>query len=113
MRLISRGILALVLGCVFCLNAPDDPRTLTAQTANVVSEPEAYAVYRTLVPITFSSGDTNRTRIALLAETRSYGGCPFKVDSSWQRAWENYKVENASVRTYLPGIRPRPVLRPV
>jgi hypothetical protein len=77
-----------------------------AQAADVITDPEAYLVYRSILPIAFSSEDRDLSRIALLQETRSKTNCqrPERVDPQWRSAWDSYDKENARVRTFLPEL---------
>jgi hypothetical protein len=47
-----------------------------AQSADVINDPEAYAVYAAVLPIRPSSGDKRLTNVALLQETRAVTHCP-------------------------------------
>ena len=74
-----------------------------AQAADVIADPEAYVVYASILPTTFSSGDRDLSRIALLQETRGHLTCPRgTIEPEWRSAWASYKRENARVRTFLP-----------
>jgi hypothetical protein len=77
---------------------------LISQPTRVVDDSDAYAVYASILPIGFSSGHKGVSRVALLQETRPKFTCPREetIGPEWREAWQNYKKENASVRTLLP-----------
>jgi hypothetical protein len=55
-----------------------DRAFVAAQDVDVIEDAEAYAVYKTVLPIKFSSGDKELTHVTLLQETRAGRmDCPF------------------------------------
>ena len=71
-----------------------------AQAGDTITDPEAYRVYASILPITFSSGDTDLSRIALLRETRSRFACPRVRSSGNGRALGT--VTNGRMLEYAP-----------
>jgi hypothetical protein len=104
---VTNGVLAFVVAVVALL--PAQRRPLLAQAGNVpqpgivIDDPEAYAVYASVLPARFSSGDNDLTHVALLQETRANMDCLPKFGPEWNPVLESYKIENSRVRTLLPG----------
>jgi hypothetical protein len=83
-------------------------RTIRVQTSEVISDPEAYAVYASVVPTRFSTGDKPMTELALLQETRAGVDCvgqekDKRLHPEWRPVVESYKKENARVRIIQSG----------
>ena len=97
----TRCVLAVATTLVVLL--PTQSRRILAQASEVIDDPEVYAVYASVLPARFSSGDTDLTRVAVLQETRSHMNCLPQFGQEWNPVVENYKQENARVRTLLPG----------
>lgn len=75
-----------------------------AQGGEAIDDPEAYAVYASLLPARFGTDDTDFTRVVLLEETRPKLSClPTNLGPEWNEVVENYKTENARIRKLLPG----------
>jgi hypothetical protein len=80
--------------------------SVVAQEVEVVEDVEAYAVYRAVLPIKFSSGDKELTHITLLQETRAGSiDCPRNenIQPEWRSVVENYRTVNARVRRIQAG----------
>ena len=76
---------------------------IRAQAGDVIDDPEVYAIYASVLPARFSSGDMDLTRIALLDETRAKMECLPELGPDWEIVLENYKKENARGRRFVPG----------
>jgi hypothetical protein len=74
-----------------------------AQTGDVIDDPEVYAVYASLLPARFSSGDNDVTRVVLLEETQPRLPCLPTVPPEWTAVVESYNTANARVRKLMPG----------
>src|SRR6266446_5129567 len=104
---VTNGVLAFVVALVVLLPTPRRP--LLAQASNVpqpgivIDDPEAYAVYASVLPTRFSSDDNDLTHVALLQETRAHMDCLPEFGPEWNPVLESYKIENSRVRTLLPG----------
>jgi hypothetical protein len=99
----THRLLAFVATLEVLLATPT--RGIVAQASDAISDPEAYAVYASVLPARFSTGDTDFTRVAVLQETRSHMGCLPQVGEEWTPVLESYKKENARVRQLLPGFK--------
>jgi hypothetical protein len=99
---ILRRIAFLYLPALWLLAGPP----VHAQTGAPINDLDAYAVYASLLPISFGTDDTDRSRIALLQETRSKLTCPREemFSAEWRTVWESYKRENTRVRSLLPNV---------
>jgi hypothetical protein len=100
-----RLVIALTLTIVAFASIP--ARHAGAQVADVIDDPEAYAVYASVLvlPNKFGYGDQDLTRVALLQETRSRFTCPPEktIEPEWRPLWDSYKKENSRTRTLLPN----------
>jgi hypothetical protein len=97
---------ALVLLCVLDVIPGADRAFVLAQDLDVVEDVEAYAVYKAVLPIKFSSGDRELTHITLLQETRAGSmECPRdeNIQPEWRSVVENYRSVNARVRRIQAG----------
>jgi hypothetical protein len=97
---------ALLLLCMLDVIPGADRAFVLAQDVDVVEDVEAYAVYKAVLPITFSSGDKELTHITLLQETRAGSmDCPRDetIRPEWRRVVENYRTANARIRRIQPG----------
>ena len=76
-----------------------------AQSADVINDPEAYAVYAAVLPIRPSSGDKRLTNVALLQETRAVTHCPREdaIQPEWRSVVDSYRNENSRVRVLRQG----------
>jgi hypothetical protein len=80
--------------------------SVAAQDAAVVEDVEAYAVYRAVLPIRFSSGEKELIHITLLQETRAGSmDCPRdeNVRPEWRSVVENYRRVNSRVSRIQSG----------
>lgn len=94
---------ALVLVCVLGIIPGRHQASVVAQD---VEDVEAYAVYRAVLPIKFSSGDKELTHITLLQETRTGSmDCPRdeNIQPEWRSVVENYRTVNSRVRRIQAG----------
>src|SRR5687768_16673885 len=82
---------------------PTTPPRVLAQTGTVIDDPEAYAVYASVLPARFDSADNDLTRMVLLQETHAMLQCLPDAGPEWTAVVENYKTENARARTLQPG----------
>src|SRR4026209_1973296 len=76
--------------------------TARSQTSEIISDPEAYGVYASVVSTRFSTGDKPLTELALLQETRAGVDCvgqekDKKLQPEWRPVVESYRKENARV----------------
>ena len=97
---------ALVLVYVLGIMPGPHQASVVAQDVEVVEDVEAYAVYRAVLPIKFSSGDKELTQITLLQETRAGSmDCPRdeNIQAEWRAVVENYRTVNARVRRIQAG----------
>ena len=97
---------ALVLVCMLGVMPGRHHASVVAQDAAVVEDVEAYAVYRAVLPIKFSSGDKELTHITLLQETRAGSmDCPRdeNVRPEWRSVVENYRSVNSRVSRIQAG----------
>jgi hypothetical protein len=99
---ITSGIVAVVAAIV-SLSLGTPARFVVAQAADVIDDLETYAVYASVLPARFSSGDTDLTRVALLSETRAHMDCLPRVEPAWTSVIDNYKTANARVRQLRQG----------
>ena len=81
---------------------PPASERIFSQTENVIDDREAYAVYASILPARFTSGDTNLTAVALSQQTRAEAQCLPKAEE-WRVVVESYQRENARPRLLLPG----------
>jgi hypothetical protein len=97
-----RLVLALTMTIVAFASIPARP--VGAQVANVIDDPEMYAVYTSVLPSGFGSADKTLGRFAFLQETRSKMTCQPEetIQPEWRPIWESYKRENTSTRSLLP-----------
>jgi hypothetical protein len=80
--------------------------SVVAQDVDFVEDLEAYGVYRAVLPIKFSSAETELTHITLLQETRAGSmHCPRdeNIQPEWRPVVENYRSVNARVRRIQAG----------
>jgi hypothetical protein len=82
---------------------PMTPPRVLAQSGTVIEDPEAYAVYASVLPARFDSADQDLTRIVLFRETYAMMQCLPEAGPEWTAVIENYKTENARARTLQPG----------
>ena len=82
---------------------PTLPPRVLAQTGTVIDDPEAYAVYASVLPARFDSADNDLTRIVLFQETHAMTQCLPEAGAEWNAVVESYKRENARTRTLQPG----------
>lgn len=74
--------------------------------ARAIDDPEAYAVYASLLPKEWPIEVAKATRLVIQRETATYDGClpqgpPMKQE--WAAVLKNYRQENATVHHVLPG----------
>jgi hypothetical protein len=94
------GLLACIAALVVLLPMPG--QHIRAQVRDVVDDPDAYAVYASIMPARFVFG-SDVTRVAVLKETRADMRCLPRFGPDWDVVVENYKTANAHVRTLQPG----------
>jgi hypothetical protein len=98
-RVVSAITLAtVVLGVASSGGQTPEPRT--------VEDPEAYAVYASLLPKEWPIVVARATRLVIQRETATYDDCLPQgppMQREWSAALKNYRQENATVRSVLPG----------
>ncbi len=82
--------------------------SVRTETSATITDPEAYAVYASVLPTRFRSGDRPLTSLALLQETRAGVDCvgrenDKRVLPEWRPVVESYRRENARVRIIRTG----------
>jgi hypothetical protein len=99
--------LAAVALTVFTVSAmPSGP--VRAQPSGIINDSEAYAVYASVVPTRFGTGEKPLAAVALLQETRAGMDCvgpekDAKLQPEWRRVVQSYRKENARVRIIRSG----------
>lgn len=91
---------ALLLISLLNVMAQADRAFVVTQDVDVIEDAEAYAVYKGVLPIKFSSGDRQLTHLTLLQETRAGSiDCPRdeNVQPGWRSVVENYRNVNSRV----------------
>lgn len=97
---------ALVLVCMLGIMPGPHQASVVAQDLEVIEDVEAYAVYRAILPIRFSSGAADLTHITLLQETRAGSmDCPGdeNIQPEWRSVVESYRTVNSRVRRIQAG----------
>jgi hypothetical protein len=70
-----------------------------------IEDPEAYAVYASLIPEEWPVRAAGAKRLVVRRETASYDQClpqPSALPAEWQPVLDSFKTENARVRIILP-----------
>jgi hypothetical protein len=94
---------ALVLLCILNVIPRAERGSVIAHDVEVIEDVEAYAVYRAVLPLEFSTGDKELTHITLLQETRAGSmDCPGD-EPEWRPVVEDYKTANAGIRRIQAG----------
>ena len=90
----------VLLGAAITMVIPTLTATMQLPAAvGEIDDPDAYAVYASVLPVAFDSGDTNRTRAAIRETTQAHMYCLTdgrKIPAGWAEVVENFKKENAS-----------------
>lgn len=99
---------ALALALALFTFSANSSGPVRAQTGQSITDPEAYAVYATVIPERFSTGDKPLTELALLQETRAGVDCvggekDKRVQPEWRPVVESYRKENVRVRIIQAG----------
>ena len=82
--------------------------TARSQTSQIITDPEAYAVYASVVPEMSGIGGSPLTELALLQETRAGSDCvgqdrDKKLQPEWRPVVDSYRKENARARIIQGG----------
>jgi hypothetical protein len=101
-----RTRVAYLIGLVMLASAvvhPQNPRS------EIVTEPEAYDVYSTVIGKLWPNRNAHATNIIVQAETFTFMGCEPRgkpLEEDWKAAWENFKAKDSQVKTLMPQFPP-------
>jgi hypothetical protein len=98
----------VVLAVVLFTSSAMPSRTIRAQTGDFIDDPDAYAVYASVIPTRLGTGGKPLTGLALLQETRAGENCvgperDKKLQPEWHSVTESFRRENALVRIIQAG----------